>query len=99
EDRLRRSRGARRGSGCAIGFWRSVGGRPIKAPMITVRQTTQSGHVVDVLEVPAGSGLLEPSADQVLGRALHHPAADRSPGLKKLFAASSSAPRPSTAVG
>src|SRR5690242_11764343 len=39
--------------GCANGFWRLVGRRPIKAPMIAVRQATQLGHLVDVLDPPS----------------------------------------------
>ncbi len=49
--------------------------------MITVRKTTQLGHVVYVADDPAGSGLLQPFANQVLGRALDHSAADRLAGV------------------
>ena len=70
--------------GCANGFWRSVGRRPIKVPMITVRKATQLGHFVDVLDAPAGSGLFEPFTDQILGRALDHTAADRLPGVESM---------------
>src|SRR5512142_1722559 len=57
--------------------WRSVGRCPITVPMVAVRQATQFGHLVDVLDPPPGPGLLEATAHQVLGRPLHHPAADR----------------------
>jgi len=62
--------------GCANSFWRSVGGRPIMIPMVTVRKTTQLGHVVDVLDLPSSSGLFQATADQVLGRPLDHPTPD-----------------------
>src|SRR5665213_1059677 len=52
--------------------------------MITVRKTTQLGHIVDVVDDPAGSGLLEPFADQVLCRALDHSATDRLPGVESM---------------
>ena len=45
--------------------------------MITVCKTTQLGHVVNIVDDPAGSGLLEPFANQVLGRAFDHSATDR----------------------
>jgi hypothetical protein len=52
--------------------------------MITVRETTQLGHVVNVVDDPAGSGLLEPFANQVLGRALDHSATDRLAGAESM---------------
>ena len=45
--------------------------------MIAVAQAAQLGHRVGVADQPAGPGLLEPTADQVLRRPLDHPAADR----------------------
>ena len=47
--------------------------------MIAVCKTAQLGHIVDVVDVPAGSGLLEPAADPVLASALDLAAADHSP--------------------
>ena len=49
--------------GCANGFWRSVGRFPIKFPMVAVRQATQLGHLIDVLDLPTGSRLFQPAAD------------------------------------
>jgi hypothetical protein len=52
--------------------------------MITVRKTTQLGHVVNVVDDPTGSSLLEAFANQVLGRALDHSATDRLAGVKSM---------------
>ena len=52
--------------------------------MITVRETTQLGHVVNVVDDPAGSGLLESFANQVFGRALDHSATDRLAGVESM---------------
>ena len=66
-----------RGTGCTNGFWRSVGRRPILIPLSTVRKTTQLSHLVDIFDLPSGSGLFQSATDQSLGRTLDHPAADR----------------------
>jgi hypothetical protein len=42
------------------------------------------GHVVNVVDIPVGARLLEPFPDQVLARALDHPATDRLPRIEPL---------------
>ena len=52
-------------------------GIPIAVPVIAVEGAAERGHAVDAADAPAGAGLFEPAADQILRCPFHRAAADR----------------------
>lgn len=57
---------------------------PLLDPLLAIHDRAEAGHAVQTADAPAGGGLLQTAADEVLARAFNLPAANRTALLQSL---------------